>query len=618
MSQPHTPDPRESEPVILTLLKAPIKGFNHFILSDLRDGRLSFSGLSFPLVVTIVFGFITLFAAVALTLALPTLRSQLELLSLQSLTQDLRGSTIPKLVIPLVIFLLSVAWGFLLAGTIRSGRWVRILILFLYYSSIFTIWLTTFFNLFLNWDFIVIINLLLSFISLIAIPIFMRRQRKRDPQPALEFCVLFILSLLNIQLNQAIILGSNALLGDAGASLLVDAYLANFTFIVLPFFLQIGMEIAKFVRKSAFWSSEILYFEFPQRLKTIYIALAAITIIQIVNVIRNTVRYFQQNTLSNALLGYVGAASILLIVWIVWSILTWINGRNKVVFQHDDQLDDALDWMVIPATLLTINIGIVLQIILLAAPLFIIPTIWFDLGQDGNIYIFEAFDKFSSNALISPALAAGISLIWGIWLIRKKQLLSSCFIILFGTFFLWGNLVKPDQPFALISWVGDDPVDFWWSIFLLSLLLYWLWKKELTTQRAISLLILSLINTLIFRQTDFIEEPLYRVLEFTGVGLVAFGICWDTLTVGSWANESSPNLPRESRIYLYLGYVILAVTVIIWAIGQHNHDLINQFTGEGALNGLKRMGRPMLYMLYPLLLTLPKDQLPIKKPAKKG
>ncbi|MEM9777870.1 MAG: hypothetical protein AAF902_25055, partial [Chloroflexota bacterium] len=167
-----------------------------------------------------------------------------------------------------------------------------------------------------------------------------------------------------------------------------------------------------------------------------------------------------------------------------------------------------------------------------------------------------------------------------------------------------------------LGWSGTVPIDFWWSVLLLGIMLTWLARRQLTTERAISLLILTIINTLVFRQTDFIEDPFYRLLEFSGTGLIVFGILWDAVTIGHWANADTPALPRQSRVFLYLGYVIITVAVIYWAIAQHDHFWINQFTGEGALAGLTVLGLPMLYMLYPLLLMLPKDQTPLQDPAK--
>jgi hypothetical protein len=79
-------------------------------------------------------------------------------------------------------------------------------------------------------------------------------------------------------------------------------------------------------------------------------------------------------------------------------------------------------------------------------------------------------------------------------------------------------------------------------------------------------------------------------------------VVWDALTSGSWANVSSPGLSRTSRIFLYLGYVILTVTVINWALTTHDLSSLSQLTGNTALVGLDRFGRPMLYAIIAITL----------------
>lgn len=255
--------------------------------------------------------------------------------------------------------------------------------------------------------------------------------------------------------------------------------------------------------------------------------------------------------------------------------------------------------------------GVLSALTLLILPFFAFVKIWFE--QESAIFDrLSAFIDWSIEGTMTQIfIIAVVTLFWGGWLVWRKQTLAGYFIFLFGQSFLWANLFKPGRLFENFGWTSDVPVDFWWSMFLLVLTIVWLLKKELTPQRAISLLILTLINTIIFRQTDFAEDPIFGLFQISGTGIIAFGIIWDAVTVGDWANDDTPNLPRESRIYLYLGYVIIALCTIIWAIGQHDHTMINLFTGDGAIAGLRRLGQPMLYMLYPLLLTLPKDHLPL-------
>ena len=66
-----------------SLFRAPLEGFNRFILSDLRDGRLSLDGLSFSSKVITLFGFIVLAVTIALIPFIPFIREQSYLITLR-------------------------------------------------------------------------------------------------------------------------------------------------------------------------------------------------------------------------------------------------------------------------------------------------------------------------------------------------------------------------------------------------------------------------------------------------------------------------------------------------------------------------------------------------------
>ncbi|HEV2126903.1 MAG TPA: hypothetical protein VGW38_29485, partial [Chloroflexota bacterium] len=181
---------------------------------------------------------------------------------------------------------------------------------------------------------------------------------------------------------------------------------------------------------------------------------------------------------------------------------------------------------------------------------------------------------------------------------------------LFGALQVWWEITQPEALLGWFAWRGDEPVDFWWVVVLNGFALYWLVRGELTAARAARLLFLVLITWLL-RQTDFIEnpfDPVAGLTGFTGAGFIAFGLLWDALTAGSWANVETPGLPRVSRIFLYLGYVLLTVTLVNWAVTTHNLGEVERFTGEGALVGLARFGRPLLYGVFALTLALPAHQ----------
>jgi hypothetical protein len=78
---------------------------------------------------------------------------------------------------------------------------------------------------------------------------------------------------------------------------------------------------------------------------------------------------------------------------------------------------------------------------------------------------------------------------------------------------------------------------------------------------------------------------------------------WDALTAGSWANVETRALPRTGRIFLYIGYVLLTVALINWMLATHDLDATGRFTGDAALMGLTALGKPLLYLLFPVVLA---------------
>jgi hypothetical protein len=107
----------------------------------------------------------------------------------------------------------------------------------------------------------------------------------------------------------------------------------------------------------------------------------------------------------------------------------------------------------------------------------------------------------------------------------------------------------------------------------------------------------------LLRQTDYISNRFSPFVGSGGIGFIAFGILWDALTIGAWANEGSRGLPRVSRIFLYLGYVLMTVTVINWAVVSHDLAAVGHLTGDLGLVGLEAFGKPMLYTIFAIALA---------------
>jgi len=162
---------------------------------------------------------------------------------------------------------------------------------------------------------------------------------------------------------------------------------------------------------------------------------------------------------------------------------------------------------------------------------------------------------------------------------------------------LWEMLTRTDGWLNRLTWRGESPVDIWWLALFTIVACYRLVRRQLTFEHQSGLIFLLLLLTLM-RQRDFIENPFTPILGFAGASFIAFGLVWDLATHGQWAKGDSIGLPRASRVYLYLGYVLLAAIVLNWAVATHDLDGMQKLTGGASLLGFDRFGKPMLYIVF--------------------
>jgi hypothetical protein len=213
---------------------------------------------------------------------------------------------------------------------------------------------------------------------------------------------------------------------------------------------------------------------------------------------------------------------------------------------------------------------------------------------------------FSANILTIldswQRICALLAIVFGLYLTHKGRQATALYAVTVGVNYLWVEATRPGNWLQSLGWSSTEPVVLAWIVAVAVLAINWLRKRQLSTQRLQRLLFITLILTLLC-QTDLIASPLNPLFNLAGVGTLAVGLAWDLLTAGSWANEQSAWLPRTSRIFLYLGYVLLTVMLVNWAVAAHDFTLLDRFTGEAALTGLSLLGYPYLFAVIYLLLT---------------
>ncbi len=150
----------------------------------------------------------------------------------------------------------------------------------------------------------------------------------------------------------------------------------------------------------------------------------------------------------------------------------------------------------------------------------------------------------------------------------------------------------------------NDDVELWWMALFTATAAWWALRGTLSAERVTRLVVVLLILSLM-RQRDFIENPFSPFFGFAGIVFIAFSLVWDIATSGAWTNGDSPALPRISRVFLYLGSILLTATVLNWAVTIHDLDTVEKFTGGTALVGFDRFGKPLIYAAFAIALALP-------------
>ena len=162
------------------------------VIDDLQPGVVHVGDLPRLTRTLAWLGFILVFAGVAMLFFNEPLRQVFPLLPMLGGTTG-RGGLVPFVLIPVTIFILSVAWGFMLAGALHAGLIVRlaVLVLYLVVAGVWTAGTAT--------------NLpaaLVSWSALLLVPVYFFLRRRAKAAPAPEFGVLLILVSLTYGVSQ--------------------------------------------------------------------------------------------------------------------------------------------------------------------------------------------------------------------------------------------------------------------------------------------------------------------------------------------------------------------------------------------------------------------------------
>jgi hypothetical protein len=393
---------------------------------------------------------------------------------------------------------------------------------------------------------------------------------------------------------------------------ILEGNLRTLAVLAVPLLILIGLDIADFTLAAATWSSEALTRLLPGAL------LPLVTV--------GCLLWLLGKSIFHLLAGFATAGTQILVtqltgplvlvalLWGAWSSLAAIFPHTREI-----QIGD------LPAAAGKVAVALVVAFLL---PLFlsyaaveiaqIVQTLAVELAS-GLFGEYSAFVQWASrfyaaaSALSATALdyqgqwqqlCAALAIAAAPVLYRRGRAASGLYAITAGITYLWVSVTRPGEPLQAVGWTSPEPVVFAWVLLLLLWSLWHAARKTVSAHSIRTLLPVALI-LLFMGETNLIAAPLDPIFSLAGVGYLAVGLGWDLLTAGNWANVSSAALPRTSRIFLYLGYVLLTVMLINWAVAAHDFTMLDRFTGEAAIAGLFLLGYPFLYAILYLHLRQP-------------
>ena len=556
-----------------------------FVWADLREGMISTAGLPRTVRALVWAGFGLLAAMIVALLFNDLWRALSPLVTLPQVSSSSagRGALLPLALLPATLFLVSVAWSFMLAGALHSHPALRLVALALYVPYG------------LQWVGVGASALvggvgptLVALAAVLGVPLLFALRWRAQPRPGAECIALLALVTVATAIGQARAVALWRATETPVVLATLELTVRQLQVLVMPMLFLIGIDIAGFTRQAAGWTVEIVAARLP-RWAPLVLLVGGLALR-----LRDVVREAGELIVLPEDVGmYAGALLGLLALAGAWAAVRRLGAGGGP--PSEETLADAAERWALPLILAFHIVAIVTPVP--AVALLIAAQLTDDAGLASLAA--RALEGYNPAALIDvwhTGLYA-VAILGGAWLARRGRTPAGMYLVAVGVYNLWFKLTEAGGPLGVLVQRGSEPEDFWLVLAIALAALAGAVRRTLDARRASALLFLLLITGLL-RQTDFIENPFSPFLGFAGIGFIAFGLVWDALTSGTWANQDTKALPRAGRVLLYVGYVLLTATLVNWALTSHSLLFVGQFTGDAALNGLDRFGRPLLYVIF--------------------
>ena len=564
-----------------------------FVWADLRDGILDLRGLGSPLRALVWLGFGLLLATIVAILYGDLWRQSFPLVAL---TQGIpgRGRLVPSAVIPVTYFLLSLAWSFVLAGALRSRRLIRF--------GVLGIWALTTTGSMVSGGVADAVSFGVGLATLLAVPIAFAIFACTPPRRVLEMLVLLALVTANNAVNQIQGVGTWQTSGMPLMVMRLSFEMAGLSLVTMPLLLLVGMDVAGFTFRAASWVTSIAEERLARWVPGVL--LAVLLAWRLWETLGEVSGWLADGPLDVQLAALAGGLAVPVLVGVAWLAVRNLAPPQPTLPDRDT-VESTVTRLALPVILsytATLAVVVILSGVALVLTVFSLFVRSLVSLQEGILQVITWIGNDDAQWFVHIIVSIG-ALVVAVVLARRGQHVGALFLGILGLLDLWGRLIADGRPLEWLAAAGPgNRTEVWWVLLFVGLAVFWLARRELTVQRA-SVLAFATLTLLLLRQTDFISNRFSPFVASGGLGFLAFGIVWDALTIGSWANEGSRGLPRVSRIFLYLGYVLMTVTVINWAVASHDLGTVGRLTGDVGLVGLEAFGKPLLYTIIVVALA---------------
>jgi hypothetical protein len=567
------PTRRGAITLLLTLWQISNTAARTFVVGALRDGAIDLDRFGRALRLIAASGLLLIFGFLFSILFNDLLRvnGPLELLSNDSTAT--RGLLVPRAAIAISLLAITLGWGYALAGALSTSpalRWTTLLAYGVF--AILPLSSLLFSSGFGALEWIVLALLAMLFIDFLVLP------RVALPFP-LEWSLvlaphagLVLLALLAAARLQA--------LGDEPwVSTLTSSLVQSHIFFIAPFLVIAGLGWADFGLEASGWAVKAV----RRHATTALVVLLLLALLG----------YRLYGLLSSTVSEGVGLQQ-----WGAWAGAALFGaGLLPIAIWRRRQStggDVPRRLLVTLAVLLPLAQILVAAVLQLAQAAILIQPFQPDmLAQTTRIRMFLA-GLSELEPQYRPLLLAFVGLLIA-WIAQRRRAAS---LAAYGLILAWSQaltwLTRARRPLAAFQYTYAD-IDAVGLVALTALALAWLLRGRLTGARALRLLGLALLMALL-NQTGFLDNPFSPLFGFAGVIFLVFGIVWNILTAGGqFVNQSSPGLPRDSRLLLYVGYVLLSVSVAHWYLVSHN-IVVQIVQGDINVLGFLVLGLPLAYL----------------------